>query len=148
MKPKLIKGIALGSFIILLSVFLLYRGGYLSPNPSKRSIKSQPSTTLVSKKAKQNFVSAHMDNVPMVQLPSTKAVILVPYYFVYPDSVIQSKPENMLMMSGSKSAPVFDQNLFRRELWLMQIQSDPTAYKTDSILSVIKREQAEKKKQE
>jgi len=132
MKSKLIKGLVLAGFVILFSGFLLFRGGYFKQHTTRSSIKSSTTANLDAKKAEDSFISAFIDSVPLVQLPSSKAVILVPRTFLSPSDSERLRKEYRRMMSGSKSGPVFD----------------PSTFKVDSILMEIKREQAEKKKQE
>jgi len=136
MKSKLIKGLVLAGFIILLSGVLLFRGGYLKQHSTRDSIKSPPTANLDAKldakRAEDSFISAFIDSMPLVQLPSSKAVIVVPRTFLSRSDSERLRKTYWRMMSGSKSGPVFD----------------PTTFKVDSILMEIKREQAEKKNQE
>jgi len=141
MKSKLIKGLALFSFITLISAFLLYSGGYFDRKMEKLDDSPPPVWSLpVQENSTASFNSTEFDVdtlLPEMRFPSTKStmipldrLILRRKRGLLHDTAVLEK--ELRMMSSSKSGRIFDASTFN----------------IDSAIKKLDLQKIEKKKQE
>ena len=121
MKSKLIKGLALLSFITLISTFLFYNAGYFDRKIERLDDNPQPVVSMpVQENSNASINSAVVvdtGTLPKERFPSSKSMKVTLDRFsllkkraIPRDSTLKEK--DVRMMSSSKSGAIFDASTF------------------------------------
>lgn len=122
-KKTIFKGIALINFILLITVFLLYRNGsfdrYIYGN-NERNLTSPNGGTPAKTSKDSIIISKKIDSSQSLRLSSSKSIVITEQSRLLIESVrplfdstkISLRPEEKEIMYSSKSGKIFDRNSF------------------------------------
>ena len=113
-QSKLIKGVTLFSFLILITTFLLHRVGKFDtiPTNERSSLQTSCSEGIINT-SQGDTLGPKNDSLQKLMLPSSKVVILTDKKYSFPDSTKKKtrtsypRPKKVEMMSSSKSGIIF-----------------------------------------
>lgn len=123
MKPVSIKKVfAVSSFVLLISLFVLYRSGspgtIFSTNSSP--VQTSPNGGAVNNTKIDSTAKEKPDSLPRLRMPSSKMMTLIPEPTFKQSAKAKEKPDSIsnagrIRMFGSKSAIIADRAMFKAD---------------------------------